>query len=181
VEIVSSHLISYPLVHTWFVPYQTSPLFAYPTFPFLDLGLPCNLTHVGFVLASLPNSKGYDAILTIIDHGCSLCAIFLPCMTMITGPQIAKLYLNHLYQWFGLPKQVISDRDPHFMSHFSCTLTKELGIQQNLSMVFHPQTDGVRMPCVLGLEWPSASWFPCSRPSSPNPPLAHVLVVLRAA
>jgi len=64
-------------------------------------------------------------------------------MTTITGPQIAKLYLNHLYQWFGLPKQIISDRDPCFTSHFGRALTKELGIQQNLSMAFHPQTDGL--------------------------------------
>jgi len=64
-------------------------------------------------------------------------------MTTITGPQIAKLYLNHLYRWFGLPKQVISDRDPCFTSHFGHALTKELGIQQNLFMAFHPQTDGL--------------------------------------
>src|SRR6267142_4318306 len=53
VEIVSSHLILYPLVHAWFVPYWMSPLFAYPTFPFLDSGLPCDLTCVGFVLTSV--------------------------------------------------------------------------------------------------------------------------------
>jgi len=49
------------------------------------------------LITGLPNSKGYDAILTIVDHGCSRGAIFLPCTTTITGPQIAKLYLNHLY------------------------------------------------------------------------------------
>jgi len=61
------------------------------------------------LITGLLNSKGYDAILTIIDHGCSRGAIFLPCTTTITGPQIAKLYLNHLYWWFGLPKWIISD------------------------------------------------------------------------
>jgi len=29
------------------------------------------------------------------------------------------------------------------MSHFGCALTKELGIQQNLSMAFHPQMDSL--------------------------------------
>jgi Integrase zinc binding domain len=61
------------------------------------------------LITSLPKSKGYDAILTIIDHGCSRGALFLPCHTMITGPQIAQLYLNNVYRWFGLPKQIISD------------------------------------------------------------------------
>src|SRR6266850_7125347 len=64
VEIVSSHLIPYPLVHAWFVPYRMSPLFAYPTFPFLDSGLPCDLTHVGFVLTSsgCPSEAGQESV-----------------------------------------------------------------------------------------------------------------------
>jgi len=95
------------------------------------------------LITGLPNSKGYDAILTIVDHECSRGVIFLPCLTTITGPQIAKLYLDHVYRWFGLPKQIISDQDPQFMSHFGHALTKELGTQQNLSMAFHPQTDGL--------------------------------------
>lgn len=40
---------------------------------------------------------------------------------------------------------------------------------------------GVRMPRVLGPEWPSASWYLRSRPSPPNLPLARMLVVLMAA
>jgi len=62
-------------------------------------------SHIAMdLITGLPNSKGYDAILTIVDHGCSRGTIFLPCTTTITGPQITKLYLNHLYRWFGLPK-----------------------------------------------------------------------------
>ena len=39
--------------------------------------------------------------------------------------------------------KIISDQDPHFTSHFGKAITKKLGIQQNLSTVFHPQTDGL--------------------------------------
>ena len=39
--------------------------------------------------------------------------------------------------------KIISNRDPWFTSHFSKALTKKLGIQQNLSTTFHPQTDGL--------------------------------------
>ena len=45
------------------------------------------------LITGLPLSKGYDVILTIVDHGCSRATLFLPCKTMISGPQIAKLYL----------------------------------------------------------------------------------------
>jgi len=62
---------------------------------------------------------------------------------MITGPGITQLYLDHMYRWFGLPIKVISDQDLCFTSHFGKGLAKKLGIQQNLSIAFHPQTDGL--------------------------------------
>jgi hypothetical protein len=90
------------------------------------------------LITGLPKSEGYDAILTIVDHGCSRAAIFLPYHTTITGPQIAQLYLNNVYKWFGLPRKIISDRDPRFTSHFGRSLGKELGINWNLSSAAHP-------------------------------------------
>src|SRR5216683_3136572 len=98
------------------------------------------------LITGLPKSQGYDTILTIltiVDHGCSRGAIFLPCLTTITGPQIAQLYYCHVYPWFGLPQKLISDRDLRFTSHFGKALAKELGITWNLSMAYHPQTDGL--------------------------------------
>ena len=94
------------------------------------------------LITGLPIHKGKDAILTIVDHGCSHVAIFLPCSTTITGG-ITQLYLNNVYQWFGIPNKLITDRDLRFTSHFGRALTKKLQINQNLSMAFHPQTDGV--------------------------------------
>jgi transposase InsO family protein len=76
-------------------------------------------------------------------HGCSRGAIFLPCKTTITRPQIAQLYYEHVYPWFRLPTKVISNRDPRFTSHFRRALAKELGIMWNMSMAYHPQTDGL--------------------------------------
>jgi Integrase zinc binding domain len=75
------------------------------------------------LITGLPKHNGKDAILTIVDHGCSRAAIFLPCDMTITGPEIAQLYLDHVYKWFGLPNKVISDRDPRFTSHFERSLT----------------------------------------------------------
>ena len=95
------------------------------------------------LITGLPKNRGFDSILTIVDHGCSRGAIFLPCLSTITGPQIAQLYYRHVYPWFGLPSRVISNRDPHFTSHFGRALAKELGITWNLSTAYHPQTDGL--------------------------------------
>jgi hypothetical protein len=95
------------------------------------------------LIMGLPKHKGKDAILTIVDHGCSQAAVFLPCTTTITGPGIIQLYMDHIYKWFGLPMKVISDRDPRFTSHFGKSLAQQLKINQNLLSAFHPQTDGI--------------------------------------
>ena len=95
------------------------------------------------LIMGLPARQGFNAILTIVDHGCSRAAVFLPCTTTISGPGIAQLYLDHVYKWFGLPSKIIINRDPQLTSHFSKALTKKLGTQQNLSTALHPQTDGL--------------------------------------
>jgi hypothetical protein len=95
------------------------------------------------LITGLPTCNGKDAILTIVDHGYSRAAVFLPYTTTITEAGIAQLYLDNVYHWFGLPTKVISDQDPCFTSHFGCTLNQCLGVQQNLSSAFHPQTDSL--------------------------------------
>jgi hypothetical protein len=64
------------------------------------------------LITGLPTCNGKNAILTIMNHGCSRAAIFLPCTTTIMGAGIAQLYMDNIYCWFGLPIKVISDWDP---------------------------------------------------------------------
>jgi hypothetical protein len=115
------------------------PLYRIPT---LTDVLPFQIVAMDLI-TQLPTSNGYDAILTIVDHGCTRAAVFLPCKTTITGQEVAKLYYDNVYRWFGLPNKVISDRDPRFTSFFVKALAQQLGIKQNVSSAFHPQTDGL--------------------------------------
>ena len=48
------------------------------------------------LITDLPESNSFNAILTIIDHGCSKAAKFIPCTTNITGEGVTALYLQHL-------------------------------------------------------------------------------------
>ena len=93
------------------------------------------------LITQLPKVNGHNAILTIVNQGCSRAAIFLPCSMMITREGVALLYLQHLLPWFRVPSKVISDRDPCFTLHFVWALTTKLSIGQNISTAFHPQTD----------------------------------------
>jgi hypothetical protein len=101
------------------------------------------ITSYGCRLIAAGNQNcGNTSILTIVDQGCSKAAKFIPCQKTIDGPGVAREYLKHLVPWFGVPRRVISDRDPRFASHFSKALCASLGVTQNLSTAFHPRTDG---------------------------------------
>jgi hypothetical protein len=94
------------------------------------------------LITDLPPSNKFDSILTIVDQGCSKAAKFIPCNKTIDGQGVAGLYLMHLFPWFGIPKRIISDRDPRFTSHFSKVICKATNIHQNISSAFHLRTDG---------------------------------------
>ena len=77
-----------------------------------------------------------------MDHGCSKVAVFLPCHKNIDTIGVAALYAERVFPFYGVPQRVILDRDPRFTSRFAKELCLTLGINQNLSTAYHPQTDG---------------------------------------
>ncbi|GKA09488.1 putative reverse transcriptase domain-containing protein [Tanacetum coccineum] len=58
-------------------------------------------------------------------------------MEKLTRQYLKKVVLRH-----GVPVLIISDRDSKFTSHFWQSLNKALGTQLDMSMAYHPQTDG---------------------------------------
>jgi Integrase zinc binding domain len=94
------------------------------------------------LITDLPESQGYDSILMITDHDCSKAAFFIPCNKTIDSEGIARCYAKEVFPYYGPPKRVILDRDPHFASKWTRVLCKQLGIDQNISTAYHPQTDG---------------------------------------
>ena len=74
------------------------------------------------LIMDLPKLNSFNTVLTIIDHGCSKAAKFIPCTTNITREGVAALYLQHLVPWFGIPCKVISDCDLQFILHFIAEL-----------------------------------------------------------
>ena len=92
-------------------------------------------------IVKLPLSDTYDTILTITDTF-SKASIFIPCNETVNTEQTAKLYTTYILPHYGLPRRIISDRDPRFTSVFSRELCRTLGISQTISTAYHPQTDG---------------------------------------
>ena len=108
-----------------------SPIFARPG------ALPFETVTMDFIV-KLPQSDGYDSILTITDHDCTKAVILVPCNEVITAEGVAKLYLEHMFKRVGLPTVFIHDGDTRFMSSFAVKMCQALGIKQNASTAFHP-------------------------------------------
>jgi len=68
---------------------------------------PWNSISMDF-LEQLPDSSGYTAILVIIDR-LSKQAIFIPTHDTITSPDLARLFLLHVFSKHGIPSHVNSD------------------------------------------------------------------------
>ena len=103
--------------------------------------LPFQTISMDFIV-KLPESAGYNSILTITDHDCTKMLIAIPCREMITAEGVAKLFLRQVFPRFGLPSKIISDRDLRFVSKFMKELCCLMGITQNVSTAYHPRTDG---------------------------------------
>ena len=93
-------------------------------------------------LGPVPVAKsGNDMILIAVDRLTKM-AHFIPTTTKVTAKDTAELFLRYVFQYHGLPDNIISDRDPKFTSHFWKNLQKILGIKLLMSTAEHPQTDG---------------------------------------
>src|SRR5258706_2306239 len=93
------------------------------------------------MIGELPDSKGYNAILVVVDH-LSKQIHTIPTVTSLDSAGVAQLFLEHIWHHHGLPEEVISDCGPAFISNFSCDLTTLLGVKLTPSTSYHPQTDG---------------------------------------
>lgn len=65
----------------------------------------------------LPISAGYSAILVIVDR-LTKQGIFIPTYDTIDAPDLAKLFILHVFSKHGVPSHVTSDRGSEFVSHF---------------------------------------------------------------
>ncbi|GGV52160.1 hypothetical protein GCM10010495_81890 [Kitasatospora herbaricolor] len=60
-------------------------------------------------ITDFPSSRFYDSIFVIVDRFTKM-AHFVPCTKFITGEETVKLFIDNIYRYHGLPKDIISDR-----------------------------------------------------------------------
>ncbi len=85
-------------------------------------------------------SDTYDSILVIVDWLTKM-VHYEPVKVIINASGLAKVILNVVLSYYGLPESIVSDWGSVFTSKFWLSLYYFLGIKQRLSTAFHPQTD----------------------------------------
>ncbi|KAL4336182.1 hypothetical protein GQ457_07G005600 [Hibiscus cannabinus] len=90
-------------------------------------------------LPMTPSKK--DSVWVIVDRF-TKCAHFLPIHTTYTYDKLAELYIREIVRLHGVPKSIVSDRDPKFTSRFWESLHAALGSRLSFSTSYHPHIDG---------------------------------------
>ncbi|KAL0422585.1 UNVERIFIED_CONTAM: Transposon Tf2-11 polyprotein [Sesamum latifolium] len=60
----------------------------------------------------------------------------------VTAEGTAHLFFKHIVKYWGLPRDIVSDRDSRFTGVFWTELFKILGSKLSMSSSYHPQSDG---------------------------------------
>ncbi|MBW0561420.1 hypothetical protein O181_101135 [Austropuccinia psidii MF-1] len=126
---------------------------------------PWEIVHMDWLTGLPPGGdRSYNACLVIVDR-CSKTPIFLPCYKADTAMDTALLLWNRVISWTGIFTNIISDRDPKFISALWTNLHQLFGKKLSFYTAYHPQTDGlaekmiktlediVRRICAYGLEF----------------------------
>jgi len=60
----------------------------------------------------------------------------------ISSSEVAKIYWDNIWKVHSIPKKIISDRGPQFVSTFMGELCKALGIKRAMTTAYYLQIDG---------------------------------------
>ena len=94
-----------------------------------------------FITALPKVARNFDSIFVVVDWLTKV-AHFIPTQTTASASDIAQLFVKEIVRLHGVPARIISDRDAKFTSKFWTAMFQSLGTLLNLSLAYHPKTDG---------------------------------------
>ena len=85
--------------------------------------------------------KKVDSLCVIADRFSSR-IVLIPISKELTAMEFAELFFEFWVKDFGIPEDMVTDRDRLFTSNFWTALCKLMGINRTLSTAYYLQTDG---------------------------------------
>lgn len=89
-------------------------------------------------ITDLPPSHGCTTILTVVDHFFKMTG-----STVQVSSDLADLLLTLVFQYYGVPEELISDCGPQITSKVFHSLCSSLNVTLSITLVRHPQSNGI--------------------------------------
>ncbi|KAK3557073.1 hypothetical protein QTP70_024450 [Hemibagrus guttatus] len=114
-----------------------------PSGKLLPLPVPSHpWSHLGVdFVTDLPTSRSHTCVFVVVDRFSKSCRL-LPLKGPPTALETAELIFNHVFRYFGIPEDIVSDRGPQFISRVWRAFLTRLGVAVSLSSGYHAQTNG---------------------------------------
>ncbi|KAK3548515.1 hypothetical protein QTP70_013359 [Hemibagrus guttatus] len=99
-------------------------------------------SHLGVdFITDLPVSNSYTCIFVVVNRFSKSCRL-LPLNGPPTAMETAELMFNHVFCYFGIPEDIVSDQGPQFISKVWKAFFTHLSVAVSLLSGYHPQTNG---------------------------------------
>ena len=69
-------------------------------------------------------------------------SVFIVAPELCSSEVAADLYYKYVVKYFGVPADIVSNKDTRFTGRFWTTLFNMMGTELKFSTANHPQTDG---------------------------------------
>ncbi|KAK3507348.1 hypothetical protein QTP70_014831, partial [Hemibagrus guttatus] len=98
-------------------------------------------SHLGVdFITDLPVPNGCTCVLVVVDRFSKSCRL-IPLPRLPMAMETTELMFNHVFRYYGLPEDIVSDRGSQFTSRVWRSFFKLLGVTISLSSGYHQTPD----------------------------------------
>jgi hypothetical protein len=109
--------------------------------PLPTIDKPWESISMDYILGLLFTKRGNDYVFVVVDRFSKM-AILVAFKKNIVAEATTNIFFECVWVHFGIPKNIVLDRDSQFLNTFWSSLWSLLDTNLTKSTSFHPQTDG---------------------------------------
>ena len=94
-----------------------------------------------FVFVFPKDDRTNTGILVFVDRFSKMVHL-VAVSELITAQGCARVFIDTIFRLHGLPRELVSDRDPRFTAESWQSVFRSLGTRLKMSTSDHPETDG---------------------------------------